>query len=231
MRKIILGIISCVAAAGCTASGGATPESASGFSIQPTATPFVRVVAGHVSGLVPDSWSAIPLDASPRQGFVASPDPEAWRSGMSVTGMAATWVDATVVGLPRDAYYLAARGPLMSELSSAPGCRADRQVVLVNHAPTYADGVSSSPGDYIAKAHGICRTDGGPRVRWSYFVAVPGYGPAMRLGIPGSGLYVAAAVTRDSPSARARLARLLSTIRFGEAGFGDLVRASRATVV
>jgi hypothetical protein len=230
VRKIILGIVTCVAAAACTASGETAPDPTSGFSIQPTASPFVRVVAGHVSGLVPDSWSAIPLDASPRQGFVASPDPEAWRSDVSVTGMAATWVDATLVGLPRDAYYLAARGPLMSELVSAPGCEAHRQVVLVDHAPIWADGVSSSPGDYIAKAHGICRTDGAPRVRWSYFVAAPGYGPAMRLGIPGSGLYVAAAVTRDSPSARGRLARLLSTVRFGEAGFGDLVRASRGAV-
>jgi len=231
VRKTILGILACVATAGCAATHDATPPSTSGFLIQPTQTPFVRVVAGHVSGLVPGSWSAIPLDASPRQGFVASPDPDAWSSGVNTTGMAATWVDATQLGLPRDAYYLVARGPLMSELISVPGCRAERHVVLVDHAPIYADGVWSSPGDYIAKAEGTCRTGGAPRVRWSYFVAAPGYGPAMELGIPGSGLYVAAAITRDSPHARERLANLLSNVRFGEAGLGDLIRAGRATVV
>lgn len=230
MRKIILGILACVAAAGCAANDDATPDAVSGFLIEPTATPFVRVVAGSVSGLIPGSWSAEPLDASPRQGFVASPDPEAWRSGVSTTGMAASWVDATAVGLPRDTYYLAARGPLMAELVSAPGCRAERQVVFVDHAPIYGGEVSSSPGDYIARAEGTCRTEGSPRIRWSFFVAAPGYGPAMRLGIPSSGLYVAAAITRDSPRARERLARLLSNVRFGPAGLGDLVRASRAAV-
>ncbi|HEY7478660.1 MAG TPA: hypothetical protein VIB62_10530 [Actinomycetota bacterium] len=231
MRKIILGIVASVAAAGCTASHASIPSEGAPLLIQPTETPFVRIVAGDVSGLVPGSWSAVPLDASPRQGFVASPNPEAWGEGASTAGIAATWVDATEVGLPRDAYYLVARGPLMAELTSSPGCRAQSRVIVSDNAPRYLDGVWSSPGDYIAKAEGICRTDGGPRVRWSYFVAAPGYGPAMELGIPASGLYVATAITRDSPNASERLARLLSNVRFGEAGLGDFIRATRAPVV
>jgi hypothetical protein len=232
VRNVILGIIACVAAAGCSAIDESTPPPALTLSVLPTETPFVRVVAGHVSGLVPESWSAVPLDASPRQGFVASPDPEAWRSlGPGATGIAATWVDATKVGLSRDAYYLAARGPLMAELVSAQGCRAIREVVVVDHVPTFTGGGWSSPGDYIAKAEGVCRTDGAPRVRWSFMVAAPGYGPAMELGIPGSGLYVAAAVTRDTPRASDRLARLLRHVRFGDAGFGDFIRAARGLTV
>ncbi len=232
MRNVILGIIACVAAAGCSATDEPTPPTALTLSVQPTASPFVRVVAGHVSGLIPESWSAVPLDASPRQGFVASPDPEAWRDlGPGATGIAATWVDATEVGLSRDAYYLAARGPLMAELIAAPGCRAEREVVVVDHVPAFTGGGWSSPGDYIAKAEGVCRTDGAPRVRWSFFVAAPGYGPAKELGIPSSGLYVAAAITRDTPRASDRLAQLLRHVRFGDAGFGDFIRAARGMTV
>jgi hypothetical protein len=146
---------------------------------------------------------------------------------VGITGIAATWVDATVVGLSRDAYYLAARGPILAELLASPGCRASREIVVVDHAPSYSGGAWTSPGDYIARAEGVCRTGGAPRVRWAYFVAAPGYGPAMKLGIPGSGLYVATAVTRDSERADERLRRLMSTLRFGDAGLNDLIRAAR----
>ena len=68
-------------------------------------------------------------------------------------------------------------------------------------------------------------------MRWSFYVAAPGYGPARELGIPSSGLYVAAAVTRDSPRASDRLAQLLRHVRFGDAGFGDFIRAARGLAV
>ena len=39
----------------------------------------------------------------------------------------------------------------------------------------------------------MCRADGQPATRWSYFIAAPGFGPAGSVGIAGSGLYVVVA--------------------------------------
>jgi hypothetical protein len=47
------------------------------------------------------------------------------------------------------------------------------------------------------------------------------------MGIPGSGLYVIVAATRESPRARMILSRLLDNVRFGQDGIGDFVRALR----
>jgi hypothetical protein len=220
-----------LAAAGCTAleTSGTVAIAEPPFLVEPTQQPYVRVTAGPVTGLVPETWTAVPYDdAGPREGFIASPDPRRWRSVDGARpGFAASWVDATRVGVPRDLYYLAATGPLMSNLVAAPGCRTIQRTIVTDHVPAMADGREGSPGDFVARAHGVCRRSGDMGTRWSYFVAAPGFGPAMRVGIPGSGLYVAVAVTRDTPNATARLDHLLSHVRFGDTSVSTFVRVSR----
>jgi hypothetical protein len=143
---------------------------------------------------------------------------------MPARGIAATWIDATAVGVASDYYYLAASGPVISRLVGSPGCQALTQEVFADHVPAFLDGDFGSPGDFVARGTGICATPH-HRTRWSYFVAAPGFGPATRLGIPGSGLYLVAAVTVAAPGARARLDHLLDHVRFGDARIGDFVRA------
>lgn len=234
MRTVLLGIVVSLAAVGCTGVGDPSAPAAAGvIQIHPTDSPFVRVTSGAVSGLVPQGWTATAVDpAAMREGFLASPDPGEWRGANGpVTGMAATWVDATQVGVPSDFYYLAATGPLLSELVASPGCRPWRQQIAANHAPAFATGRGSSPGDYVARGEGVCRPDGRPHVRWSYFVAAPGFGPTRTIGIPGSGLYVVVAVTRQTPGANRRLSHLLGHVRFGDAGIGDFMRSARVGLV
>jgi hypothetical protein len=159
------------------------------------------------------------------EGFVASPHPDTWpEMRPSTAGLVATWVDATRVGVPSDLYYLAASGPLLSDLRNRAGCTSSFKV-LVNNVPAFLHGAADSPGDFVARGGGVCRTDSGAATRWSYFVAAPGFGPVGRIGIPGSGLYVIVAATRESPRARRILSRLLDHVRFGRYGIGDFVRA------
>jgi hypothetical protein len=231
VRRALLGIAVSLAAAGC-AGVEAHPLALPGAQIvlMPTASPYVRVIAGSVSALVPDGWNAVPVDPSGfHEGFVASPGPlgpgatEPIRQGIS-----ATWVDATRVGIPSDLYYLAATGPLLSALQEAPGCRSSSHRVFADHVPAFINGDDSSVGDFMAEGEGICRAHGVAATRWSYFIAAPGFGPAGAVGIPGSGLYVVVAITRDSPQAHPLLTRLLSHVRFGATGIGDFQRAVRA---
>jgi hypothetical protein len=234
LRKAVLGIVVSLAAAGCASVDAATraPRPA-GIEVTSTEAPYVLITAGPVSGLVPEGWSAVAAErADPRLGFVASPRASGWHSidGGSA-GVAATWVDAAEVGVPTDVYYLAASGPLLSSLVSSPGCRAEREVVVVNNVPSFVDGVPTSPGDYVVRAEGVCAQPDGTSMRWSYFIAAPGYGPAKWVGIPGSGLYVAVAVTRDTPRADERLSQLLGSVRFGDAKIRDLMRAARTEPV
>jgi hypothetical protein len=136
-------------------------------------------------------------------------------------------VDATEVGVPSDYFYLAATGPLLSELLGDGACRVVSQHVVVDRVPAYLDGGRHSPGDFVASGSGTCITHQGLRQRWSYFVAAPGFGPVRRVGITRSGLYLAAAVTKATPQAPERLEHLLSNVRFGGDGIGDLARAAR----
>jgi hypothetical protein len=231
VRGTVLGFVVWLAAAGCTALGTPAPADDQGpaFLVEATQQPLVRVTAGPVTGLVPEGWTAIPFEGTdPREGFLASPQPGHWHwTDGAVPGFAATWVDATAIGVPSDMYYLAATGPVLSNLVTAPSCRVVRRSVIADHVPALADGAPNSPGDFMIRAHGVCRPQGEPMTRWSYFVAAPGYGPAMGVGIPGSGLYVAVAVTRDSPKATERLTRLLASVRFGDASLSNLVRVAR----
>jgi hypothetical protein len=125
-------------------------------------------------------------------------------------------------------YYLAATGPLLSRLMTGPGCRSLRQDVVVDHAPALMSGEAGSPGDFVARAEGLCHPSGARPTRWSTFIAAPGFGPAMDVGIPGSGLYVIVAVTREGPAASDRLAHMLSHVRFGDASVSNFVRVYRS---
>jgi hypothetical protein len=146
----------------------------------------------------------------------------------STAGMAATWVDATRVGVPSDFYYLAATGPLLTRLTRSENCRTGGRRVLLDRKPAFI-GVDSpeSPGDYVERGRGMCSIDGHP-MRWAYFVAAPGYGPVRRVGIPSSGLYVVVAVLEDSERARPMLRRLIDRATFGDSTVQDLQTIARA---
>jgi hypothetical protein len=203
-------------------STGDAPSDADVLLIRPSVSPFSQVTAGPVQALVPEGWAAEPAEGS-RAGFVASPRPEAWRRmDGSITGMAATWVDATAVGVPSDFYYLAATGPLLSKLTRSDACRAESQQVFLDNAPAFQAGDVRSPGDYMARGEGTCNVGGRP-TRWAYFVAAPGFGPVRKVGIPQSGLYVVVAVMHDSQRAPALLERLIAHTSFGGAMVSDFV--------
>jgi hypothetical protein len=194
--------------------------------VKQSPSPYSQITAGAVRALIPDAWSPFPAADGPREGFFAAPRPERW-VGLDGTsqGMAATWVDATEVGVPSDFYYLAATGPLLSGLLGSPACEAERSEVFADNRPAIVSGDPSSPGDYVARAQGICRV--GERInRWAFFVAAPGFGPTRTLGIPRSGLYLVVAVVRDGRRAETVLRRLISRTRFGDALVGDFVDAA-----
>lgn len=229
MRKVILAVVIAIATSGCAvASGGAAVQAPGSFEVRATDSPFLQVTAGAVEGLIPERWGVDPYsDGVARQGFVASPTPELWRGVVGGSGLSASWVDATDVGLGSDMFYLAATGPMFGDLGASVGCQPIREVVLVDRAPAFMDGAVGSPGDFVARGEGVCNTEGGAPTRWSYFVAAPGYGPTRTLGIPSSGLYVIVAVTRESPHASERLAHLIRHVSFGGSGIGDFTRALR----
>ena len=229
MRRAILGIVVVLAGAGCSASAGDPGASLDHnlIRIVGSPSPFSEVTAGAVRALVPDGWDAVAASSEGRQGFFASPRPHAWgRMDGSTEGIAATWVDATEVGVPSDFYYLAATGPLLSRLLDSPDCQAESQEVFLDNLPTFASGRPGSPGDYMARGEGTCHGRG-RATRWAYFVAAPGFGPVRRLGIPRSGLYVVVAVLHDGHTAQHVLQRLIDQTRFGDSAIRDFVRAAR----
>jgi hypothetical protein len=230
VRKAILGVAAALLSAGCSGAslpGGSESLSAAAIHVQQSPSPFSQITAGSVRAIVPDGWQPVPATYGAREGFFASPSPEAWsRMDGSIEGMAATWVDATRVGVPSDFYYLAATGPLLSGLISSPDCRAESPRVYADNLPGFVSGDLSSPGDYVARGEGTCDVRG--RVtRWSYFVAAPGFGPVREVGIPRSGLYVVVAVTREGIRAGALLDRLIAQTRFGGARVRDFVAVFR----
>ena len=223
MRALAISLLA-LFTAGCTgAVAGPPADPPAPFQVEPTDSPFARVTAGPVTGLIPAGWQAVPLQTGSRSGFTAAPLAVGPEAGAEAR-ITATWIDATRVGVPSDFYYLAASGPALGGLLDHPSCTAHRTIVFADHSPAYLAGGHDSPGDFIARGHGTCA--GPDRVsRWSFFVAAPGYGPARTLGIPSSGLYVVTAVTTDGPRARATLGHLLGGVRFGGARVGDFVRA------
>jgi hypothetical protein len=181
--------------------------------------------------MIPDGWQPMPTSGGAREGFFASPSPDAWsRMDGTTEGIAATWIDATMVGVPSDFYYLAATGPLFSQLVHSRDCRAESSHVLLDNVPTFASGVVGSPGDYMAEGEGTC-TVHGDVTRWAYFVAAPGFGPVRQLGIARSGLYVVVAVLRDGRTAGRTLQRLIAHTRFGDTPIRAFVDAVRQRAI
>jgi hypothetical protein len=227
VRRAFLGMLISVVGAACTAVP--SPEGVDApidrIVVQGTPSPYSEVTAGSIHALIPESWRPFPATEGSREGFFAAPRPERW-AGIDGRrqGMAATWVDATRVGVPSDFYYLAATGPLLSGLLGSPTCQAEQSEVFADNRPAAVSGDPASPGDYIARAEGTCRV--GHRVnRWAFFVAAPGFGPTRTLGIPRSGLYLVVVVMRDGRRAPTMLDRLISGTRFGDALVGDFVDA------
>ena len=195
-------------------------------------SPYTEVVSGPVSALVPRNWRTVPAPTVDgiRGGFFASPRPHAWdRMDGSVEGMAATWVDATKVGVPLDYYYLAATGPLLDRLTGGRSCTALGDRVFANHRPGLDGRRGPSPGDYVASAYGRCDSTGA-RTRWAAFVAAPGFGPAGEVGIPGSGLYVVVAVLRASAGVGSQLDHLVRHTSFGGTSVPQLVAAATGRI-
>jgi hypothetical protein len=231
VRRAILGIVVAIVGVACSNPGADHLPQPASILMEPSASPFTGVTAGDVHALVPDGWHALLADPDDdvRGGFVASPKPTAWRHmDGSITGMAATWVDATRVGVPSDFYYLAAHGPLLSGLTRSTHCRADSTEVLLDNRPAFAHGIKDSPGDYMARGEGTCHLDGRP-TRWAYFVAAPGFGPVRRIGIPSSGLYVVVAIMPDSSRAASLLRRLIANTTFAGTSVPQFMAAARAT--
>jgi len=235
VRRTVVVLAAAALTVGCSGdpSGRHGADGPSQLLVQPSTAPYSQVTAGPVRALVPDGWTAVPAHSvdDVRGGFVASPHPGAWHTVDGRTsGMAATWIDATRVGVPSDFYYLAANGPLMSGLNDSPDCRADRRRVFLDHRPSFADGTAGSPGDYMASAEGTCRASGG-LTRWAYFVAAPGFGPVRSIGIPDSGLYVVVAVVPDASGSAATLHRIIANASFAGSTVADFVAAAHAKAI
>jgi hypothetical protein len=232
VRRALVGIVVSLVAAGCgelTSDGPVAPIGPDEVLVAAAPSPFSQVTAGPVRALIPDGWRAVPADlsGSAREGFVASPRPAAWgRPSVGVAGLSATWVDATAVGVPSDFYYLAATGPVLSELLASDACKPVHTRIYVNNRPAMALGPKGSPGDYLASGEGVCH--GG--LRWAYFVAAPGFGPARHVGIPSSGLYLVVAMMPDAVGVRIALQRLLRHTSFNGAGMADFVAATKASI-
>jgi hypothetical protein len=221
-------LVLALGAAGCGTDATAPLDPALAGTLQDSQ--LTRVSAFGVSALVPDGWVAQPAqDASHYVGVAASPQPLTNAPSPPIqSGLIATRVDATEIGVASDLYYLAAKGPVVARMTHGESCTVTAERIFADHAPASMAGARRSPGDFVAAATGTCRRRGST-TRWSYFVAAPGYGPAREAGIPGSGLYLIVASTPAAPGASRTLARMIRNVRFGEDGAHDFVTAIRST--
>ena len=223
-----------IAATAC--SWAPTPErpGVAVFTVQqlpPTTAPSselrLQVQAGPVQALIPGNWQARPLPKAryPQEGFVASARLADWQQGArAVGGIEVFWVDVGNGRIPSDYYYLAARGPAIGTLTGNKACRPGKPRVFVDHPPDLI-GRKFSFGDYVASDAGTCRTKHGRAIRWRYVVAAPGFGPARRVGIPNSGLYVVIAAM-SGPRADLLLREMIESTRFGGAPFSQILKAA-----
>jgi hypothetical protein len=210
---------------GCGA-GAATPPPGASADARLT-----RVSAYGVSAVVPHGWVGEAADdAAYAVGVAATPGPETTIGEVPIEqGLIATRVDATLVGAPSDLYYLAAKGPILSTVHHDARCTVKEEEVYADHAPAAVTGHRGSPGDFLATATGTCARRH-TEMRWSYFVAAPGFGPAREHGIPGSGLYLIVASTPAVPGAARTLAQMVGRVRFGEDGMRDFLQAVRPAI-
>ena len=187
------------------------------------------VSADGISATIPDGWVAHAADGiAPYRGLTASPGPATFDTALPRQGLIATRIDASDVGAPSDLYYLAAKGPVIDQVTHAQGCRVTHRRIWADHRPAWLAGPRRSPGDFVATASGRC-TRHGRTTQWSYFVAAPGFGPARERGIPGSGLYLIVAATPAAPGADRTLAQMIRNVRFGQDTARDFVQAVRAS--
>jgi hypothetical protein len=135
VQKLILGIVVASLAAGCgPVTSTVSPPDTSPAVAGGQPLPYAQVTVGPVHAFVPTGWQTVPVGSPDniRGGFISSPKPEAWgHMDGSITGMTASWVDATRVGVPSDYYYLAARDLLLSRLRAGAGCRVLSQHYVV----------------------------------------------------------------------------------------------------
>lgn len=221
-RPALVSLLTALLASGCGNALPVSVQNSAGLSVKNLPSPFQRVLAGLVTTIVPDGWTArIAGDAGdPRVGVLATPTDD------DIEGMAALWVDAAKIGVASDFYYVAATRSVATMLPAEVECDTAVEHVHVDHAPDALTG-SSSPGDFIADAWGRCH-DGDVIVRWRAYVVAPGFGAARAIGIPNSGLYVVVAVLRSQPDVRAMLRRMLARTEFGGASMPDFLRAAVA---
>jgi len=219
-------VILALGTASCGGIGATAPPDDGAAS---TDHPYERISAFGVSALVPGDWIMQPAEeAAYAVGVAASPGPLAGTVTIPAQGLVATRLDATEVGVPSDLYYLAAKGPMLERVTDRARCTVTDERTYVDHAPSSMAGGSRSPGDFMASATGTCgRT--GSQTRWSYFVAAPGYGPARKAGIPGSGLYLIVVSTPKAPGSGHALAHMMRNVRFGEDTARDFVRALQSS--
>jgi len=228
VRKLLGSCVLALVAAGCGGVVGAPTTAADHLLITESPSPYREVTAGPVRAMLPDSWrpSLASNAGDPRQGIVAGPPDASWEGGTPpAAGYAAMWVDGTRVGVPSDYYYLAATRPALDLITRSESCSHTSEEIFANHRPAFESGVTSSPGDFVARGHGTCVIGHTPS-RWAYFVAAPGYGPVRELGIPTSSLYVVVAVMPDSPRAPSLLERMVDRTEFGGASIDELIAAA-----
>lgn len=212
-----------------------TGRSAVTMSVRPVASkaspsPLVEVRVGNVRAVFPKSWKAqmLPESRFPREGFIASPELGAWeKGGRGVQGLEAFWVNVDRLRIPSDDYYLAARNASFGQLPDTRTCGPIRPQIVANHPPDYS-GRSFSPSDFVAAATGACLS-AGTSTHWAYVVAAPGFGPARRVGIPTSGLYVVVAEV-SGPRSAAILKEMMDAATFGTTTIGQIVQAAHSRV-
>ncbi|HEY1331224.1 MAG TPA: hypothetical protein VGH10_07100 [Actinomycetota bacterium] len=228
MRTTIAALLLAVSLTACTRTNEANRPGPVTLSIHPVTSaaspsPFVEVRVGSVRALIPRSWQARMLPASElaQEGFVASPQIDAWFHGRGVPGIEAFWVDGNQLPIPSDYYYLAARNASFGALGTP--CTLGHQQVFANHPPDLT-GITYSPGDYVVGAQGVCQRPQG-LTRWAYVVAAPGFGPERQVGIPSSGLYVVLAEASGPNSARL-LHEMMDGARFGGTTITEIVQAA-----
>jgi hypothetical protein len=226
-------VLVAVTACGGLPVGSLEQEARATISVRPLGTPtapspYSQVQAGHITALIPGEWDARPLSALrfPQEGFVASPRIDAWERGRNIVqGMEAFWIDVGKLEIPSDYYYLAAQSPHLGSFSSNEACEPQAHEVIVDRPPDVT-GAQFSPGDYVARASGVCH--GKQATRWAYVVVAPGFGPVREVGIPNSGLYVVVAVVSGHRAEAAELLdRMVQEATFGDAQISDFMEAAR----
>ena len=142
-------------------------------------------------------------------------------------GLEAFWVNVDQLKIPSDDYYLAARNASFGQLPDTRTCGPIRPQIVANHPPDFS-GRSFSPSDFVAAANGTCLSAGTSTTGRTWWPR-PGFGPARRVGIPTSGLYVVVAEV-SGPRSAAILKEMMDAATFGTTTIGQIVQAAHGRV-